>query len=55
VSEGDPDLVEGIDFGEVNPVLDDLPYAITTNEPIEAHGDLELVRTRCRSANRSSA
>lgn len=41
----DTDREEGVDFGEVNPTLEDLSYPITTDELVDQHGDLELGRT----------
>jgi len=40
-----PDHVEGVDFTEINPVLDDLSYPITTEELVDRHGDRTLERT----------
>ena len=45
MGEDDPDLVEGVDFSDVNPIFEDLSYPITTEELMAEHGDLELDRT----------
>jgi hypothetical protein len=39
-----PDHVEGVDFTEINPVLEDLSYPITTEELVDQYGDHELER-----------
>lgn len=41
----EPDHVEGVDFTDVNPVLESLSYPTTANEIVEEHGDVELGRT----------
>lgn len=40
-----PDTVEGVDFSDLNPVLEELSYPITTDELIDEYGDRELGRT----------
>lgn len=45
MGDDDPDRVEGVDFSDVEPVLDDLSYPVTSEELIERHGDRELGRT----------
>ena len=45
MGDDDPDRVEGVDFTDINPVLDDLSYPITADELVERYGDRELERT----------
>lgn len=45
MNDDDTDREEGVDFAEVNPVLEELSYPITTEELVEQHGDRELGRT----------
>ena len=45
MNDDDTDREEGVDFAEVNPVLEDLSYPITAEELVEQHGDRELGRT----------
>lgn len=40
-----PDRVEGVDFGSIEPVFEDLSYPITADELVERYGDRELERT----------
>lgn len=40
-----PDSEEGIDFTDIEPVLDDLSYPITKEEFVEEHGDHTIERT----------
>lgn len=41
----DTDREEGVDFSEVNPVLEELSYPITSTELVEQHGERQLART----------
>lgn len=41
----DPDHVEGVDFTDINPVLDEISFPITADELIDKHGDREVDRT----------
>lgn len=45
VEDSGRDRVEGVDFTEINPVLADLSYPISTGEFAEQYGDHELPRT----------
>ena len=40
-----PDHVEGVDFTDINPVLDGLSYPITGAELLDQYGDHEIGRT----------
>lgn len=37
--------VEGVDFADVAPILEDVSYPITADELVEEYGDVELDRT----------
>lgn len=41
----DSDRTEGVDFSDVNPVLEDISYPITTDELVSEYGDHTLERT----------
>lgn len=41
----EPEHVEGVDFTEINPVLESLSYPTTANEIVDEHGDVEMERT----------
>ena len=41
----DTDREEGVDFTDINPVLEEISYPITTAELIEQYGDREFGRT----------
>jgi len=41
----DSDRTEGIDFSDVDPVLEDLSYPVTVDELVSEHGDATLERT----------
>lgn len=43
--EEDTDRVEGVDFTDTSPILEDVSYPITADELIEQHGDHEVKRT----------
>lgn len=43
--EGDRDREMGVDFTEIDPLLQDLSYPITATELIEEYGDREFERT----------
>lgn len=45
MADDDPDHVEGVDFSDINPVLDDLEYPVTAEKLVEQYGDRELGRT----------
>lgn len=45
MAEDDPDHVMGVDFTDLNPVLEEVSYPVTTDELREQHGDTELGRT----------
>lgn len=45
MADDDPDRVEGVDFTDINPILEDLEYPITADEIVERYGDRELERT----------
>lgn len=45
MSDNDTTREEGVDFGDINPVLEDLSYPITSEELIEQVGDREMQRT----------
>lgn len=37
--------MEGVDFSDVTPILEELSYPITADELVEEHGDVTLDRT----------
>ena len=39
------DRQEGVDFTDINPILEELSYPVTAEELIEEHGDREFGRT----------
>lgn len=41
----DTDRVQGVDFTEIDPLLEDLSYPITADELVERYGDREIDRT----------
>lgn len=43
--EDDPDRVQGVDFSDIDPILDGLTYPITADELVDEHGDAEIERT----------
>ncbi|WP_123535499.1 DUF5789 family protein [Halosimplex salinum] len=43
--DGGHDRFEGVDFTEMNPVLEELSYPVSTDEFVADHGDRELPRT----------
>lgn len=45
MGDDDPDRVEGVDFGSLNPLLDERSYPVTADELVERYGDRELERT----------
>lgn len=45
MGENQADRVEGVDFSNVNPILDQISFPITADELIERYGDRELQRT----------
>lgn len=45
MSNDSTDRIEGVDFTEINPVLDDLSYPITSEELLEQYGESEVERT----------
>ena len=45
MTEEPADSEEGVDFTDLNPVLDDLSYPITKEEFVEEHGDHSIERT----------
>lgn len=45
MNSDDTDREEGVDFAELNPVLEELSYPITADELVEQYGDRELERT----------
>lgn len=45
MAEDDPDHVQGVDFEEINPILEDVSYPITAEELMDRFGDEELGRT----------
>jgi hypothetical protein len=45
MADDDTEFEEGVDFSEIDPILDDLSYPITADELVERHGDVELERT----------
>jgi len=40
-----PDHLEGVEFTDINPVLDDISYPITGEELLEQYGNHEIGRT----------
>lgn len=40
-----PDRVEGVDFTDVGPLLEEIPYPITTEELVAEYGDYSVRRT----------
>lgn len=45
MAEDDTDRVEGVNFTDTMPLLEDVSYPITAEELIEQHGDHEVQRT----------
>ena len=45
MADDDTDQTQGVDFSDIEPVLDDLSYPITADELVERYGDRELGRT----------
>ena len=45
MSDDETEHVEGVDFSDVTPILEELSYPITADELVEAHGDVALDRT----------
>ncbi len=43
--EDDTDRVQGVDFTDTMPVLEDVSYPITIDELVEQHGDHSIERT----------
>jgi len=43
--DDDPERTEGVDFTDLNPVLEDVSYPITADEFVERYGDRTLGRT----------
>jgi hypothetical protein len=43
--DDDSDRVEGVDFSDVEPLLEDATYPITAEEVVDEYGDQELERT----------
>jgi len=41
--------VEGVDFSEIDPLIDDVSYPITADELVDRFGDVELDRTNADS------
>ena len=40
-----PDHVEGVDFTDINPLLEHLSFPVTADELVDEHGDREVDRT----------
>ena len=45
VEDDQPEHVQGVDFTEINPLLEKIDYPVTTEELIDQYGDRELGRT----------
>jgi hypothetical protein len=45
VEDDQPEHVQGVDFTEINPLLEKMDYPVTTEELIDQYGDRELERT----------
>ncbi|PSP91118.1 hypothetical protein BRC78_04640 [Halobacteriales archaeon QH_8_68_33] len=45
VEDDQPEHVQGVDFTEINPLLEKIDYPVTTEELIDQYGDRELERT----------
>ncbi len=45
MSEDDSDRSEGVNFTEINPILEDISYPITAEEFVTTYGDREIPRT----------
>lgn len=45
----DSQRVEGVDFSEIDPLLDDVSYPTTADELVDRFGDVELERTNADS------
>jgi len=44
-SDDDTDRMQGVDFGEINSVFENLSYPVTADELIDQYGDREIERT----------
>lgn len=45
MADDSTDREEGVDFTDINPMLEEISYPITTEELVEQHGDREFGRT----------
>lgn len=43
--DGELDRIEGVDFTDIGPVLEEIPYPITTEELVAEYGDRVVGRT----------
>lgn len=49
MSEDEAERTEGVDFSDVNPILEEISYPITVDELVEQYGDHEIERTNAET------